>query len=375
MQRRQAWFLVAAPLIGALAGLLFWFIFSEVGTPIGSVVRGILVGTLILYYERGLLLPRWRNRIRRAATPLFALVTLATYAAMIVIGNVAAGFVLHHGFKLMESTRAAIMLTQSGFLYALCASAIVIFVLRVRDLIGPSVFFNLLLGLYHRPIAEERIFLFIDIVGSTAFAARHGDLATQSYLGRFFETLALPVRRWDGSIDEYVGDMAMVTWPIARGAKNAACLRCVFEFEAAIRREAAEWERCHGEVPRFRAALHCGPVVTAEIGLDRHKIAYFGDVVNATARLEALSKRLDRSVLASSNLLAQIGRLPSDLTSDDLGTHAMRGRDEPLRVAAIAMRAVEPATSVRPRTRGIKILLRQILRWQCNAGPLVYRRR
>ena len=39
MQRRQAWFLVAAPLIGALAGLLFWFTFSEAGTPIGSVVR------------------------------------------------------------------------------------------------------------------------------------------------------------------------------------------------------------------------------------------------------------------------------------------------------------------------------------------------
>ena len=90
------------------------------------------------------------------------------------------------------------MLTQSAS-YALGASAIVIFVLRVRDLIGPSVFFNLLLGLYHRPIAEERIFLFIDIVGSTAFAARQGGLATQSYLGRFVETLALPVRCWGGS--------------------------------------------------------------------------------------------------------------------------------------------------------------------------------
>ena len=92
-------------------------------------------------------------------------------------------------------------------------------------------------------------------------------------------------------------------------------------------------------MPEFRAALHCGPVVTAEIGLERHKIAYFGDVVNTTARLEALSKTLGVHVLVSADLLQRLGPLPEDLVAEDLGAHTLRGREEPLAVAAIRRRA------------------------------------
>jgi class 3 adenylate cyclase len=88
-------------------------------------------------------------------------------------------------------------------------------------------------------------------------------------------------------------------------------------------------------VPQFRAALHCGSVVMAEIGFERHKISYFGDVVNTTARLEALSKTLDVQVLVSAEILGRIGTLPSGFIADDLGSHAIKGRSEPLAVAAI----------------------------------------
>lgn len=335
-QRHHLWLLPVAPLIGALAGLFYWFTLDQDGTLIGSVVRGVCIGTLILFYERELLLPAWRNRIRRWATPLFALATLVTYASMIVVANIIAGTVLQLGLDVAESTRAAMVMSQSGFAYSIAASLLIILVFRIRDLVGPKVFGHLLLGLYHRPIQEERVFLFLDIVGSTSFAERNGDLATQVWLGRIFNALAAPVRRSGGSIDDYVGDMALITWTIRSGTRDAACLRCVFDFASVLEADAASWEADHGGVPRFRAALHCGPVVTAEIGLERHKITYFGDVVNTTARLEALSKTLDVPVVASADLIRRIDRLPASLRIRDLGTHTVRGRDGALSVVAVS---------------------------------------
>ncbi|WP_156420725.1 adenylate/guanylate cyclase domain-containing protein [Aureimonas sp. AU22] len=339
MRRHHLWFLLIAPAIGALAGLIYWSVFEQAGTFVGSLVRGACVGSLILFYERGLLLPAWRNRIRRLATPLFAGATLVTYASMIAAANMAAGLALHHGLGVMESARAAMVMTQSGFAYSIVASLVVILIFRIRDLIGPKVFSNLLLGLYHRPIREERVFLFLDIVGSTNFAERNGDLATQVWLGRIFDALAAPVRRSGGAIDDYIGDMALVTWTIGRGTHDGACLRCVFDFASVLAQDAASWEADHGALPRFRAALHCGPVVTAEIGLEPHKITYFGDVVNTTARLEALSKALDVPVIASANLIERIDRLPACLEVHDLGTHTVRGRNEALSVVAVFERS------------------------------------
>ncbi len=330
----RSWFWLIAPALGALAGLLYWAVF-DVGTLIGSAVRGAIIGSPILLYERGFVLSRFRNRVRQAATPLFLIATVVTYAAVIVLGNAVASTVLNRLFSSMQSERSSMLMTQSGFIYSLGVSAVIVFIFRVRDLIGPSVFNNLLIGRYHRPISEERIFLFLDVAGSTQFADRHGDLAAQAYLGQIFNALALPVSRSRGSIDDYIGDMALVTWTIERGTRDAACLRCVFDFAASIIEDAETWKERFGQVPEFRAALHCGPVVTAEIGLERHKIAYFGDVVNTTARLEALSKTLGVPVLVSADLLHCLGQLPSNFFVEGKGAHTIRGRDEPLTVAAI----------------------------------------
>jgi adenylate cyclase len=330
------WFWLLSPAVGGAAGLVYSQIFDV--DVVSAAMRGAFIGAPILLYERGYVLGRWRDFIRKVATPSFIFATVATYVLMIVAGNAAAGTVLHHVFGYMATAREAMAISDSGLLYALAVSVSITFVLRVRDLIGPSLFTSLLLGRYHRPTKEDRIFLFLDVIGSTQFADRHGDLETQAYLGAIFNALASPVRRSQGSIDDYIGDMALVTWPIHRGTQNAACLRCVFDFASALRTQAPLWQARFGQVPEFRAVLHCGGVVTAEIGLERHKIAYFGDVVNTTGRLEALSKALNEPVLISTDLLNRVRDLPSDLIAKNLGFHQIRGRNDPLEVCAIGLR-------------------------------------
>ncbi len=314
---RRSFHWLIAPIVGALAGLAFALIFDV--ELVHSAARGVFIGTPILLYERGTIFRRWRNVVRQAATPVFVVSTIATYAVMILVGNAAAGTALHHLLGYMSSARAAIVMSETGLLYSLSVSTLVVFMFRLRDLIGPRLFTSLLLGRYHRPTKEERIFLFLDVIGSTNFADRYGDLETQAYLGQLFNALASPVRHFQGSIDDYIGDMAMVTWTMERGMRDAACVRCVFDFAEALRVQAAVWQARFGQVPEFRAVLHCGSVVTAEIGLERHKIAYFGDVVNTTGRLEALSKTLGEPVLVSASLLDRMRGLPPNVAVESWG--------------------------------------------------------
>ncbi|WP_461659085.1 nucleotidyl cyclase domain-containing protein [Methylorubrum aminovorans] len=76
--------------------------------------------------------------------------------------------------------------------------------------------------------------------------------------------------------------------------------------------------------------------MTAEVGVDRHKIAYFGDVMNATARLEGLCRATERAVLISEALLARLPSLPDGVEAEALGPHRLRGRSEAMVVHALS---------------------------------------
>ena len=52
-------------------------------------------------------------------------------------------------------------------------------------LLGQNVILNCITGHYHRPRPEQRVFLFIDIEGSTTLAERLGDLAFHRLVDRF----------------------------------------------------------------------------------------------------------------------------------------------------------------------------------------------
>ena len=332
-------------LFSATAGAFFNLFVMENGHPMVGASFGIFIGIPMFAFMRGLLLRNLQQRVRRLPFPLYAPASLALYILLLVLATEVAGALLWVLGVLPEPFLTAIAVSKVDILYSLSMLAILMFVLRMKDLIGGEVFLNLLTGRYHKPVAEERIFLFVDVVGSTQFAERFGDLRAQEYLGHFFASLAVPVRRYRGSIDDYVGDLAIISWPMRRGVEGARALRCVFAILAQIQREARSWQTEFGMVPRFRAALHGGPVVTAEIGIDRHKIAYFGDTVNTTGRLETLCRTLNAPILISAELLARMPNLPANMRLTDLGSHDVRGRDRPLSVYSLARSSKKQETN------------------------------
>ncbi len=329
------WFWVLILLAAAVAGLFYNVVFAAGASRLAGFVYGLCVGTAVLAFDRGLILAGLQARIRRL--PAWAYVPAAelAYVLMIVAGNALGGVVVWAFALTPDSLGMATRTTPRVLAYALAVSGFLVFVIRMRDLIGGEVFVNFMIGRYHKPVAEERIFLFLDVVGSTAFAEAHGDLRAQEYLGAIFAALAEPVRRNGGSVDDYVGDLAMVTWPMRRGLKDARCVACLFDVNARIEGDADAWIARFGAVPRLRAALHGGSVVTAEVGVDRHKIAYFGDAVNVTSRIEALCRPLAVDNLISLDLLDRLGRLPEGVRARSLGSHALRGRGATLAVATL----------------------------------------
>lgn len=346
MQSRQLWFALSILACGAGAGLAYHALFGS-GRPGAALLYGLVMSGCLMAVERGWVFGRLHARIRRLPPLLYVPVAEATYVAAIAAGN-ALGGLLVWALRLTDDPLAeAVVLTPRVLAYSVAVSVVLVFVVRVRDLIGHDAFVSLLIGRYHRPVREARVFLFIDVVGSTAYAEAHGDLRAQGYLGAIFAALAEPVRRHRGSTDDYVGDMMMVTWPLTRGLKDARCVACVFAALDAIEAEAAAWARDFGQVPRLRMALHCGSVVTADVGVDRHKIAYFGDTVNATARIEALCRTLEAPVLASHALLAHLPGLPPGITARDLGPHPVRGRGQPVGVTALERAPGHPGAQTR----------------------------
>ncbi|KAB7783759.1 adenylate/guanylate cyclase domain-containing protein [Methylorubrum populi] len=324
---------VVSAAFGALHGLLFGD-----GPKLAGVLYGTGVGLLVIAYERGLFLAGYSRRLRQ-------LPTLAYFAA----AEISLVLVIVTAMSLTGLTIWALGIADKPFLeavtpklstipFALAVSALIVAVLRVRDLIGSETFTSFILGRYHRPVSEERVFLFLDLAGSTTYAERHGDLAAQELLKAVFAAIAEPVRRYRGQIDDYVGDQVIVSWPLARGIEQSRCVACVFAIRRILEADRDAWRARFALLPELRAALHGGSVVTAEVGVDRHKIAYFGDVMNATARLEGLCRETGRGVLISDAILARLPALPDGIEAEALGGYRLRGRSETMAVHALAER-------------------------------------
>jgi class 3 adenylate cyclase len=184
-------------------------------------------------------------------------------------------------------------------------------------------------GRYHRPTAEERIFLFLDLEGSTTLAERLGSARYFELLRRFVDDLTDPIVASRGEIYQYAGDEVVVTWPLAEGVRAANCVRCFFWSQDAVTREAARYTRDFGTVPRFRAGLHGGMVTAGELGDLRRQIVFVGDILNTAARLEEYAKRTGLDLVVSDSLLRRL-ELPPGIEARRCGALELRGKEAPV---------------------------------------------
>jgi len=289
-----------------------------------------------------------RTRLGRALTrlPFVVSVLIKSAAYFLVVLATIGGRLGPNAAALVGGGEVAAQIAQIDAVFprslavvvAALVTTLLVLLRQASQLVGERTFRMVMRGRYRRPRPEERFFLFVDIVGSTPVAEKLGALSVHRYLNRIFQASSDPVDDHGGEVYQYVGDEMVITWLVPEGRAGAKPLACLFAIERALAEAAPEFERQFGTVPRLRAALHAGEVVTGEAGGSRRAIVFHGDVMNATSRIENLTRTLGHSFLVSEDARARMVDTDAYVFTD-LGLQELRGKQAPVRVFAVALRA------------------------------------
>ena len=183
--------------------------------------------------------------------------------------------------------------------------------------------------------------LFADLVGFTTMAEEMTPEQVMALLRDFHGRMEEEVFRHGGCLEKFIGDALLATFGVPEpGPRDATdTLACARGMRDAL--EAWNRERTATGLPALRMGigLHYGPVVAGDIGSRRSMaFATVGDTTNVTSRLQALTRELGASLVASGALVATVTReaaepgLLAGLVAR--GPHALRGRDTPIELWA-----------------------------------------
>lgn len=205
---------------------------------------------------------------------------------------------------------------------------VTLIVLMVNDKYGPGVFPDYLLGRYFMPKHERRIFMFADIKNATGIAETLGEEKYFNFLKDFFRNIAPAIVQTRGEVYQYVGDEVVVSWKMKWGLKRGNAIRCYYSMKKIIDYKAPKYLRKYGVTPNFKVGFHYGTVMVGEIGQIKRDIAFSGDVLNTTSRIQSMCNELGVEILASKEFADIAYNLPRGVIRKDLGKEELRGKAE-----------------------------------------------
>lgn len=176
---------------------------------------------------------------------------------------------------------------------------------------------------------------FSDMRGSTALADQMPARDFLARLNRYFDCTAGAVLDHGGEVLRFIGDGVLAIFPIAGpgGAERATRMAVAAARDALARAEKANTEpRAAGEPPiSFGLGLHVGDVLYGNIGVpERLEFSVVGHTANEVARLQDLTKALERPVLASNAFSSLV-----QTEWEPMGSHQLRGVSEPQQIYAL----------------------------------------
>ncbi len=177
----------------------------------------------------------------------------------------------------------------------------------------------------------------MDINSSTSIAEDIGHERFFSLIQEFHVEAGKEILEHGGEIYKYVGDEIIAYWPVASGAGKAQALACLFAIQDRIAQQASKFTERYGHAPAFKSGLHVGSAMTGELGDWKREIAFMGDVLNTTARIQEACKKIGTWLLVSDAYRALI-ESPERWQFTEAGRGRLRGKEE-----AITLFTVERA--------------------------------
>lgn len=196
----------------------------------------------------------------------------------------------------------------------------------VNDKYGPGVFKKFLLGRYFHPKNEERVFMFLDLKGSTQIAELIGENKYFRFLQKVFKDITPVLLATRAEVYQYVGDEVVLSWDIKNAIEELNCIRCFNGITELLDKLGATYQQEFGVKPEFKAGLHAGSATVGEIGVLKRDIVYSGDVLNTTARIQSKCNEFGVSLLLSQSLLDYFPK--GSIGVKPIGQVSLRGKAE-----------------------------------------------
>jgi len=314
-------------LIGEIYGTVFYSNDAEPnyfqGFRTGFSI-GFVSSVVEVFYVRSVR----RSWIRRVAFLPGLVIRILILTVIVRVGLVGNELLTQHlrGNALMLELDLAAQARDT--LFGMAVVVLFVTLSQLGSIIGLKRFVNLVLGRYFHPVSENRVFLFVDLVGSSQLARELGNVRFHEYLSEFFYQLDNAIVRTGGEVVSYVGDAVIITWPLGEDPiKNGRCLEALKIMLERIESQRDRFVREFGVLPEFRAALHGGPVVVGECGDSRRQVTFLGDVVNMTDRIEKAAKEMQVQILASDDIVKQI-TAPKGVSFECMDKQPLGGTDD-----------------------------------------------
>lgn len=225
----------------------------------------------------------------------------------------------------------------SGVVITLAISFMVSFLQMLNRMLGQSTLFKFFTGRYHKPVEEERLFMFLDLASSTEIAERIGHIRFHVFLNAFFYDITDAILKNGGEIYKYVGDEIIISWKVRGGRKNNNPIQTFFEICHVIEKKRENYLRNFGYSPQFRVGIHCGIVVAGEMGDYKREIAFLGDTVNTASRIQGSCKTFGKNLIVSGEALDK-GILADQYCAISLGRIQLRGKENTVELFSIEER-------------------------------------
>lgn len=142
----------------------------------------------------------------------------------------------------------------------------------------------------NQPVAQRKqvTVVFADLSGFTEMSEKLDPEQVRAIVNRYFESLASVVRRYDGTIDKYIGDCVMAVFGVPNIHQNdpeRAC-RAALEMQQLVRELAATQDASLPRAPELHIGINSGLVVAAPMGsAETSQSTVMGDAVNLAFRL------------------------------------------------------------------------------------------
>ncbi|HEX4654608.1 MAG TPA: adenylate/guanylate cyclase domain-containing protein [Mycobacteriales bacterium] len=174
--------------------------------------------------------------------------------------------------------------------------------------------------------AERRVcsVLFCDLVGFTPLSESRDPEEVRELLTRYFETARTVIGRYGGVVEKFIGDAVMAVWgaPVASELDAERAVRAALDLVDAVE----DLGRQTGiEGLAARAGVVTGEVAVTLGAAGQGMVA--GDAVNTAARVQSTAEPGDVLVDEGTWRLAR-----GAVSFDDAGSHALKGKTEPMRL-------------------------------------------